>query len=158
MKKWIAYVESLLSDDNKEKFRILTSGEKTVISCLERIKSDYIAFAFGFISAVFLDEFLGVFRKKVMNDVTGFSLSVCNFVLLGIACFFFMRSSTAFNDLQTSFQAKRTSTAGYNAIFARYDETKESIDTILINLRIDLLIIVITFLLNLSYFIFINVS
>ena len=157
MRQKLKGIEEQLTDDNKERFCLLEKREKTIIAALEVVKSEYIAFAFGFLSAVVVDELMGIFRKRVAEDLWGFILSAADIVLLGIGCFCFLRFSTAFTELQSTFASKRTPTAGYNAVFSDFEGTRKSIDGMLRQLRTILLVSAAALLLNLAYFVLINV-
>lgn len=154
----LADIEAMLTEDNQANFKAMTKSEKKIVGYLEVVKSDYIAFIFGFFSAIVVEEFLGIFRKRVLENVWDFSLTICNLLLMGIACFFFLRLSAAFSELQSAFDAKKTRAAGYNALLTRFEETRKSIGSILRDLKRILLSSLLALALNIAYFIFINIS
>ena len=121
-------IEEQLSETNREEFRSLKTGEKKLLASLQTIKSEYIAFILGFISAIVIDEVMAVFRIKVAEDVLGFIVSLCNILFFGLGSFCFLRFSADFSALQTDFDSKRTKTAGFNLLLTNFAETKESID------------------------------
>ena len=156
IKQSIEALEEQITENSKENFRSLTAAEKGVLVCLDKVKTDYIAFMFGFISAIATDEFMGIFGLRIMDDVWGFGVSCCNVMLFGISSLFMLRLSVAFSGLKSTFSSKRTPTAGFNALLNSFDDTRRTIDDILVCIKTVTVVCCAALAVNLFRFISIN--
>ncbi len=149
-------IQNMLSKNNKNKFNELKKCEKKIVGYLEIIRSDYIAFANGLSSAVFVKEILDIPRKRIIENSADFFLSLVNTLLAGLVCFFLLRLLISYKGLQSIFTSIPTQEARYNAIFTSFEKTKYNITSISRNLRWIQLLVLLAFLLNVLYFFYIN--